>query len=191
MRHAGTQTIETERLLLRPLTPEDAPMMYANWANDPDVTRWLRWEPHKNVDETRELLAAWALLYPNGDYYQRMSFIKCLLFPQFPLANIKKFRYNFVMKARCIFMPKIRSSADLRNNYNDISTFCHTYAEPVFITKNGKGDLAVMSIETYEELAGRFELYSKLQEGLDDVAAGRERPLDEVMADLRNRRNRR
>ena len=88
-------------------------------------------------------------------------------------------------------MPKIRSSADLRNNYNDISTFCHTYAEPVFITKNGKGDLAVMSIETYEELAGRFELYSKLQEVLDDVAAGRERPLDEVMADLRNRRNRR
>lgn len=70
MRHAGTQTIETERLLLRPLTPEDAPMMYANWANDPDVTRWLRWEPHKNVDETRELLTAWALLYPNGDYYQ-------------------------------------------------------------------------------------------------------------------------
>lgn len=70
MRHAGTQTIETERLLLRPLTPEDAPMMYANWANDPDVTRWLRWEPHKNVDETRELLTAWALLYHNGDYYE-------------------------------------------------------------------------------------------------------------------------
>lgn len=88
-------------------------------------------------------------------------------------------------------MPKIRSSADLRNNYNDISTFCHTYAEPVFITKNGKGDLAVMSIETYEELAGRFELYSKLQEGLDDVAAGHTIPLDEAMAELKNRRSRR
>ena len=88
-------------------------------------------------------------------------------------------------------MPKIRSSADLRNNYNDISTFCHTYAEPVFITKNGKGDLAVMSIETYEELACRFELYSKLQEGLDDVAAGRTIPLDEAMAELKNRRSRR
>lgn len=87
-------------------------------------------------------------------------------------------------------MPKIRSSADLRNNYNDISTFCHTYAEPVFITKNGKGDLAVMSIETYEELAGRLELYSKLQEGLDDVAAGRTIPLDEAMAELKNRRSR-
>ena len=88
-------------------------------------------------------------------------------------------------------MPKIRSSADLRNNYNDISTFCHTYAEPVFITKNGKGDLAVMSIETYEALAGRFELYSKLQEGLDDVSAGRTIPLDEAMAELKNRRSRR
>ena len=88
-------------------------------------------------------------------------------------------------------MPKIRSSADLRNNYNDISTFCHTYAEPVFITKNGKGDLAVMSIETYEELAGRLELYSKLQEGLDDVAAGRTIPLDEAMAEIKNRRSRR
>ena len=83
-------------------------------------------------------------------------------------------------------MPKIRSSADLRNNYNEISTFCHDYAEPVFITKN---DLAVMSIETYEALTARFDLYAKLQEGLDDVAAGRTRPLDEFMQELQNRRS--
>ena len=70
MRHAGTQEIETPRLLLRRLTPEDAPMMYRNWANDPDVTRFLRWEPHKNEAETYELLTAWATLYPNPDYYQ-------------------------------------------------------------------------------------------------------------------------
>ena len=44
-------------------------------------------------------------------------------------------------------MPAIRSSADLRNSYNEISTFCHRYGEPVFITKNGKGDLAVKRIE--------------------------------------------
>ena len=61
-------------------------------------------------------------------------------------------------------MPNIRSSAELRNQYNEISTFCHDYAEPVFITKNGKGDLAVMSIEAYEELMGRFELYGLIQE---------------------------
>ena len=82
-------------------------------------------------------------------------------------------------------MPHIRSSADLRNNYNDISTFCHDYSEPVFITKNGKGDLAVMSIEAYEKLTG---LYALLQEGMDDVAAGNTRPFSEAMADLRGRR---
>ena len=49
-------------------------------------------------------------------------------------------------------MPTIRPSADLRNNYNEISEYCHKYTEPVFITKNGQGDLAVMSIETYEAL---------------------------------------
>ena len=82
-------------------------------------------------------------------------------------------------------MPNIRSSADLRNNYNDISEFCHTYPEPVFITKNGKGDLAVMSIETYEQLVGRFELYGLLQEGLDDIKNGDTRPLSEAISDLR------
>ena len=70
MRHVGTQEIETPRLLLRRRMPSDAPMMYSNWANDPEVTRWLRWTPHKDVAETQELLSAWALLYPNEDYYQ-------------------------------------------------------------------------------------------------------------------------
>ena len=70
-------------------------------------------------------------------------------------------------------MPKITSSADLRNNYNEISNFCHQYKEPVFITKNGKGDLAVMSIEAYEEITARFELYGALKQGLDDIEAGR------------------
>lgn len=87
-------------------------------------------------------------------------------------------------------MPTIRSSTDLRNNYNDISTFCHTYHEPVFITKNGQGDLAVMSVETYEQLVGRLELYALLQEGLDDVKEGRTRPFSEAMAEIRSNRKR-
>lgn len=84
-------------------------------------------------------------------------------------------------------MPKITSSADLRNNYNDISNFCHQYKEPVFITKNGKGDLAVMSIEAYEELTARFELYGALKQGLDDIEAGRTIPADEFLAELEAR----
>ena len=70
MRHTGTPELETDRLLLRRLLPQDAPQMYENWANDPAVTRFLRWEPHKSPAETRELLSAWAELYPNPDYYQ-------------------------------------------------------------------------------------------------------------------------
>lgn len=87
-------------------------------------------------------------------------------------------------------MPTIRSSADLRNGYNEISSFCHTYSEPVFITKNGKGDLAVMSIEAYEQLVGRMELYDLLQDGMQDIKEGNTRAFSDAMSDLRARRKR-
>ena len=66
-------------------------------------------------------------------------------------------------------MPTIRPSADLRNNYIEISDLCHEYQEPVFITKNGTGDLVIMSIETYELLAGKFELHNLIDQGLNQV----------------------
>jgi prevent-host-death family protein len=66
-------------------------------------------------------------------------------------------------------MPTIRKSADLRNAYGEISEFCHKYREPIFITKNGEGDLAVMSIETYEDLIGKRKLYNLLEEGINDI----------------------
>ena len=69
-------------------------------------------------------------------------------------------------------MPAIRKSADLRNNYGEISEFCHSYREPIFITKNGQGDLAVMSIAYYEELMGRLNLYQAIQVGLNDIENG-------------------
>lgn len=81
-------------------------------------------------------------------------------------------------------MPKIRPSADLRNSYNEISEFCHKYSEPVFITKNGKGDLAVMSIETYEQLCGKLELYRLLNEGLQAEKKGETKPFEEVLSQL-------
>jgi PHD/YefM family antitoxin component YafN of YafNO toxin-antitoxin module len=87
-------------------------------------------------------------------------------------------------------MPAIKSSADLRNGYNEISSFCHTYSEPVFITKNGKGDLAVMSIETYEQLIGKMELYGLLQEGMLDIQDGNTRDFSQAMSDLRAKRKR-
>ena len=82
-------------------------------------------------------------------------------------------------------MPNIKSSTDLRNNYNELSTFCHESREPVFITKNGQGDLAIMSIETYEALSGKLELYRLLDEGRAAVMTGKKRPLSDVMSDIK------
>ena len=102
-----------------------------------------------------------------------------------------KLRYNFVIEHKGgITMPTIKSSADLRNGYNEISSLCHSYNEAVFITKNGKGDLAVMSIEHYEALMGRLELYGLIKEGLDDAANSNVRPLSEAISDIRAKRKR-
>ena len=82
-------------------------------------------------------------------------------------------------------MPEIRPSADLRNHYNEISEFCNQHSEPVFITKNGKGDLAVLSIQAYERLCGKFELYRLLDEGMEAEKNGNIRPFREAVADIR------
>ncbi len=59
-------------------------------------------------------------------------------------------------------MPQIRPITDLRNT-NDISELCHSSMEPIFITKNGYGDLVVMSMDKYDELIRKAELYEKLE----------------------------
>jgi prevent-host-death family protein len=94
--------------------------------------------------------------------------------------------YNiFRLNEEAGIMPNIKSSTDLRNNYNEISKFCHESREPVFITKNGQGDLAVMSIEVYEMLNGKLELYHLLDEGRRAVKEGRKRPLEDVIQDIK------
>lgn len=81
-------------------------------------------------------------------------------------------------------MPVIRPSSDLRNNYNEISTICHETKRPVYITKNGAGDLAVMSIELYELLTDRFELYKELEKGIDSLKNNDVYSSDEVYEEL-------
>ena len=61
-------------------------------------------------------------------------------------------------------MPTIRPISDLRNNSNEISEFCRSSREPVFITKNGVGDMVVLSIDMFERQQAQLELYSKLAE---------------------------
>ncbi|MHA1490863.1 MAG: type II toxin-antitoxin system Phd/YefM family antitoxin [Promethearchaeota archaeon] len=67
-------------------------------------------------------------------------------------------------------MPIIKPISDLRNNFNEISEICHKNGEPVFITKNGRGDLVVMSITKYEQIEALLELYQKL--GVAELQSG-------------------
>ena len=65
MNHLGTVELETTRLKLRRFTVEDAENMYKNWASEDEVTRFLTWPPHANVNVTRELLSTWVKEYEN------------------------------------------------------------------------------------------------------------------------------
>ncbi|MBR2279718.1 MAG: type II toxin-antitoxin system Phd/YefM family antitoxin [Ruminococcus sp.] len=58
----------------------------------------------------------------------------------------------------------IRPVSDLRNNFADISRTVHETSQPVFLTKNGFGDMVVLSMEAYENLQFESEVYFKLQE---------------------------
>ena len=69
-------------------------------------------------------------------------------------------------------MPAIRPISDLRNNSNEISEFCRTSREQVFITKNGVGDMVVLSIEMYERQQAQLELYARLAEAEAAIEAG-------------------
>lgn len=84
-------------------------------------------------------------------------------------------------------MPQIRPITDLRNT-NEISDICHAKKEPVFITKNGYGDLVIMSIETYEQLTEQTSIDTAISEAEEEVANGAEL-LDakETLASLRRR----
>ena len=78
MDHIGTQRLETERLVLRRFTLDDAPAMFENWASDAEVTRFLTWQPHASVEVTRSVLADWVSSYEQPDFYQWAIVLKQL-----------------------------------------------------------------------------------------------------------------
>ena len=70
MKHCGTQTIETERLILRRFNTGDTEAMFRNWASDPEVTKYLTWPPHASADVSRKVLEEWIPSYEQDNYYQ-------------------------------------------------------------------------------------------------------------------------
>lgn len=86
----------------------------------------------------------------------------------------------------------IRPSAAIRQNYNEIADLCRKTAEPIFLTKNGEGDLVVMDIETYNRREKMIQLREELLSSEEDRIAGRsgcsldelDAYLDEVIAEV-------
>ncbi|MBR4471100.1 MAG: GNAT family N-acetyltransferase [Erysipelotrichaceae bacterium] len=69
MNRLGTKRIETERLILRRFTPEDAKDMYENWASDPLVTKYLTWPVHESVEVSKMVIGSWIASYHDGGYF--------------------------------------------------------------------------------------------------------------------------
>lgn len=68
MYDVGTITLETERLILRRFKLEDAEGMYNNWATDSECNKYLSWNLHKDIEETREIIRKWISEYDDGSY---------------------------------------------------------------------------------------------------------------------------
>ena len=85
-------------------------------------------------------------------------------------------------------MPQIRPVSDLRNNFADISKVVHEMEEPVFLTKNGYGDMVVMSIEAYERMNLDNYVSKKLkQASLEAKSTGVRYDFDDVAKEMREK----
>ncbi len=70
MIHKGTKILETKRLILRKFKIEDAQNMFNNWSSNPNVTRYLTWRPHENLQTTKTIIQQWINNYQNLNFYQ-------------------------------------------------------------------------------------------------------------------------
>lgn len=76
MKYIGTKELETERLILRKLTKEDAEQAYLNWCSSDEVSKYVMWEKHSNMDVTKKLYEFWEKEYDNLDTYRWIVQIK-------------------------------------------------------------------------------------------------------------------
>ena len=83
-------------------------------------------------------------------------------------------------------MPQIRPITDLRNTI-EISELCHCSGEPVFITKNGYGDMVIMSNETYERELATAEIFRKLLIAQRQIDAGEGTDGEQVLEQMRRK----
>ena len=80
-------------------------------------------------------------------------------------------------------MPQIIPIRDLKNT-SEISDRCHATTEPIFVTKNGYGDMVLMSMETYEAKMQMLEIHTKLAQAEEQIRAGQVRPAEDALQEL-------
>lgn len=85
-------------------------------------------------------------------------------------------------------MPQIIPIKNLKDT-SDISEMCHNTNEPIFITKNGYGDMVIMSMETYEERMEISDISKKLAEAEEDIRANRLIDAAEALNNIRKKYN--
>lgn len=83
-------------------------------------------------------------------------------------------------------MPNIIPIRDLKNT-SEISELCHSTSEPVFITKNGYGDMVIMSMETYERTMFADSVYKKLEEAQEALRQGHHKDSAELFKELKEK----
>jgi len=84
-------------------------------------------------------------------------------------------------------MPKIISSRDLKNT--EISKMCREATEPIYITKNGYGDMVIMSVKMYEEKLFMLDVYNKLAAAEAQIAEGKVLNADASLKSIREKYN--
>ncbi len=82
-------------------------------------------------------------------------------------------------------MMNIKPSAAIRKNYNQISALCRQTGEPVYLTKNGEGDLVVMDVESFARRESLLNLKEKLLQSEFDIQKGRIYSVEETAATMR------
>ena len=82
--------LETERLLLRPFTIDDAGLMFNNWANDDEVTKYLTWPSHKSINDTINILGEWIQNHEKNDFYNWAIVLKEINEPVGSISVVKQ-----------------------------------------------------------------------------------------------------
>ena len=81
-------------------------------------------------------------------------------------------------------MPQIIPIKDLKDTAK-VSEMCHKSSEPIFVTQNGYGDMVLMSMEAFEEIYQKEQLYRELEISENEIRGGKTREAREALADVR------